>query len=105
MMRLRTLMALASGLAAGYVAGAAAGRPAFERIRSKTDAMAYQLGVKDAAERLQEKGEGVARATADLAAATTSDMVDRAATKVEEQLNGAQARLQAMPSPSGNSHA
>jgi hypothetical protein len=103
MMRVRTLITMATGFAAGYVAGAAAGRPAYERIRTRTDALVSELGLKDAAGRLQVKGEGVAKATADLASTATSEAVDRAATKVEQQLTDAQARLQS--SAVGSSHA
>lgn len=105
MMRLRTLMALSAGLAVGYVAGTAAGRPAFERIRARTGSLISGLGLTDAAERIQEGGEGVAKATVDLAATATRDVVDNATTKVEQQLADAQARLQTVSTSNGESHA
>lgn len=104
MMRLRTLMALSTGLAVGYVVGTAAGRPAFERIRARAGALASGLGLTDAAERLHEGGEVVAKATVDLAATATRDVVDNATTKVEQQLSDAQARLQTVSAPNGQSH-
>lgn len=97
MMRMRTLLALSAGLAVGYVAGTAAGRPAFERIRDRTGALMTGLGLTDAAERIQERGEGVAKATVDLAASATRDAVDIATTKVEQQMAEAQSRLENEP--------
>lgn len=94
MMRMRTMTALTAGLALGYVAGTAAGRPAFERMRDRTAALMSGLGLTDAAERIQEGGEGVAKATVDLATSTTRDVVDTATTKVEQQLADAQSRLE-----------
>lgn len=104
MMRLRTLIALGAGFAAGYVTGTAAGRPAYERIRARTRSLASELGLKDAADRIQESGEGVAKASADLATSATRDVVDTAADKVEHQLLDAQTRIQRAPTPAGNSH-
>lgn len=105
MMRLRTLMTLSAGLAVGYVAGTAAGRPAFERIRARTGSLASGLGLTDAAERIHEGGEAVAKATVDLAATATRDVVDNATTKVEQQLADAQARLETVSTPNGQSDA
>lgn len=105
MMRLRTLLALSTGLAVGYVAGTAAGRPAFDRIRARTGSLMSALGITDAAERIQEGGEGVAKAGVDLAATTTRDVVDNATSKVEQQLADAQSRLETVSTPNGQSHA
>jgi hypothetical protein len=98
-------MALSAGLAVGYVAGTAAGRPAFERISARTGSLMAALGLTDAAERIQEGGEGVAKATVDLAATATRDVVDNATTRVEQQLSDAQARLETVSAPNGQSHA
>lgn len=104
MMRFRTLVVLASGFAAGYLTGTAAGRPAYERIRARASSLASELGLKDAADRIQERGEGVAKASADVAATATREVVDVAADKVEQQLIDAQTRLHRTPTPAGNSH-
>lgn len=94
MMRFRTLMVLSVGLAAGYVAGTAAGRPAFERMRSVTGSMVTDLGLTDAGQRLRERGDDLARASVDLASTAMNEVVDGAADKVEQQLMDAQSRLQ-----------
>ena len=99
MMRMRTVVALSVGLAIGYVAGTAAGRPAFERMQSKAEELATEMGLAEAAARIRERGQGVAQATVDLAAAATRDAVDTAATKVE-QLSDAQSRLHNPTDPS-----
>lgn len=102
MMRLRTMMVLTIGLGAGYIAGTAAGRPAFERMRSAAGATAVHLGIADAGTRIRERGDGVARATVDLATTTTREVVDAAADKVEWHLAGAQSRLQGDVRPDGD---
>lgn len=105
MIRLRTLLTLSAGFAVGYVAGTAAGRPAFERLCDRSGSIASALGLTDVAERIQVRGEGVAKAAVDLAAATARDVVDNAAAKVEEQLADAQTRLEPTPAPGVSSGA
>jgi hypothetical protein len=103
MMRLRTMLALSMGFGAGYVAGASAGQPAYDRMRSATANVAAQLGLTDAGKRIRERGDDLARASADLASQATRDVVDNAADKVEQQLIDAQSRMQG-GSSNGGSH-
>jgi hypothetical protein len=105
MVRFRTVIALSTGVAIGYVMGSAAGRPAFDRIKSMAGSAASEFGLADAGQRLRERGDDLARASADLASTATQGAVDTAADTVEKHLVNAQSKIQQSGSAAdGSSH-
>lgn len=85
MFRFRTMLSLSAGYAAGYVAGAKAGRPAYDRIMTKVNRYADDLGLSSA----QRMGEDVlssAQQATMSTAAKIHNATDTATDKANEEI-------------------
>lgn len=51
-MRARTFVTLAVGVGVGYITGAAAGRPAYERMKARLGTLTEEFGLRDAGARV-----------------------------------------------------
>lgn len=81
-MKLRTVLALAGGLAIGYVVGTAAGRGRFEELKQRGGELLHdpkvQQTVFDIADQVKANTERIP--------APVADLIDTAATRVQENL-------------------